>query len=118
MIALPQTPSFRLDGKRALVTGASSGIGLACAAALAQAGAQVTLVARRGPELNTVMQAILAQGGDARARVFDGLGAGGGRCLRRRRLLALAVGKELREALRAADALDRLANLTRELSPS
>ena len=34
-MALPTTPSFRLDGKRALVTGASSGIGQACAAALA-----------------------------------------------------------------------------------
>lgn len=71
MIALPQTPSFRLDGKRALVTGASSGIGLACAAALAQAGAQVTLVARRGPELIAVVQAITAQGGDAHALVLD-----------------------------------------------
>ena len=34
---LPKTPSFRLDGKRALVTGASSGIGLGAAAALASA---------------------------------------------------------------------------------
>ena len=32
---LPKTPSFRLDGRRALVTGASRGIGLAGAAALA-----------------------------------------------------------------------------------
>jgi len=43
---LPRTPSFRLDGRRALVTGASSGIGLASAAALAEAGAAVTMVAR------------------------------------------------------------------------
>jgi NAD(P)-dependent dehydrogenase (short-subunit alcohol dehydrogenase family) len=35
MIALPRTPSFRLDGRRALVTGAGRGIGLAAAAALA-----------------------------------------------------------------------------------
>lgn len=42
---LPRTPSFRLDGKRALVTGASSGIGLGCAVALAEAGARVCDVA-------------------------------------------------------------------------
>ena len=46
-----QTPSFRLDGRRALVTGASSGIGLAAAAALHQAGAEVMLVARNAPDL-------------------------------------------------------------------
>ena len=46
-----QTPSFRLDGRRALVTGASSGIGLAAATALFQAGADVTLVARSTPDL-------------------------------------------------------------------
>lgn len=39
-------PSLRLDGKQALVTGASRGIGLACAAALAQSGANVLMVAR------------------------------------------------------------------------
>jgi NAD(P)-dependent dehydrogenase (short-subunit alcohol dehydrogenase family) len=55
---LPRTPSFRLDGKRALVTGASSGIGLACAAALAEAGAGVTLVARRAEVLSEVAEAI------------------------------------------------------------
>ncbi len=46
-MTLPKTPSFRLDGNRALVAGASSGIGLACAAALGEAGAEVTLAARR-----------------------------------------------------------------------
>ncbi|UVO54337.1 SDR family NAD(P)-dependent oxidoreductase [Sphingomonas sp. SUN039] len=48
---LPKTPSFRLDGKRALVTGAGRGIGLALAAALAEAGAHVTLVARTENEI-------------------------------------------------------------------
>ena len=48
---LPTTPSFRLDGKRALVTGAGRGIGLAAAAALAEHGAQVTLVARTGADI-------------------------------------------------------------------
>lgn len=42
-MALPTTPSFRLDVKRALIAGGSSGIGLACAVALAGAGAAVTI---------------------------------------------------------------------------
>jgi NAD(P)-dependent dehydrogenase (short-subunit alcohol dehydrogenase family) len=45
-VSLPKTPSFRLDGKRALIAGASSGIGLGCAVALAQAGASITIAAR------------------------------------------------------------------------
>ena len=50
-MVLPKTPSFRLDGRRALVTGAGRGIGLAMAAALAEAGAEVTLVARSSAEI-------------------------------------------------------------------
>ena len=46
-----KTPSFRLDGKRALVTGGSKGIGLAAAHALVQAGAEVVIAARNAPEL-------------------------------------------------------------------
>ena len=39
MTKLPKTPSFRLDGKNALVTGGSRGIGLGCSVALAEGGA-------------------------------------------------------------------------------
>ena len=53
-MALPQTPSFRLDGKRALVTGASSGIGFGCAAGCAQAGAEVFAMARSADKLETL----------------------------------------------------------------
>lgn len=68
---LPKTPSFRLDGRRALVTGAGRGIGLAAAAALADAGAHVTLVARSGAEIEDVAAAIRAAGGAAEALVLD-----------------------------------------------
>ncbi len=54
---LPKTPSLRLDGKTALVTGASSGIGLACAVALAEAGADVTAAARSEDKLDTLVEA-------------------------------------------------------------
>jgi len=68
---LPRTPSFRLDGKRALITGASSGIGLGAAVALAEAGAEVTLVARRAAELHSVRDGIRAAGGRAEALALD-----------------------------------------------
>jgi NAD(P)-dependent dehydrogenase (short-subunit alcohol dehydrogenase family) len=68
---LPRTPSFRLDGRRALVTGASSGIGLGAAAALAEAGAEVTLVARRTAELVEVQEAIRSAGGRAEVLALD-----------------------------------------------
>jgi len=59
----PTTPSFRLDGKKALVTGASRGIGFAVAAALAQAGAKVVLAARSETDLKAASRAIANQGG-------------------------------------------------------
>ena len=64
-LVLPASPSFRLDGRRALVTGAGRGIGLAAAAALAEAGAQVTLCARSLPEITSAAEAIRARGGQA-----------------------------------------------------
>lgn len=68
---LPTTPSFRLDGKRALVAGASSGIGLACAAALGEAGAEVTLAARRTEVLNDLVEEMKAAGMSASALPLD-----------------------------------------------
>jgi NAD(P)-dependent dehydrogenase (short-subunit alcohol dehydrogenase family) len=68
---LPTTPSFRLDGKRALITGASRGIGLAMAAALAQAGAAVTLVARNADPLKAAAAAIRADGCACDTAVLD-----------------------------------------------
>ena len=61
-MTLPQMPSFRLDGKRALVTGAGRGIGLAAAVALANAGADVTLLARSTAEIAAASGAIQSTG--------------------------------------------------------
>jgi NAD(P)-dependent dehydrogenase (short-subunit alcohol dehydrogenase family) len=70
-MTLPKTPSFRLDGRPALVTGAGRGIGLALAAALAEAGAAVTLVARSPHEIEAGAAAIREAGGQAQAAVLD-----------------------------------------------
>jgi NAD(P)-dependent dehydrogenase (short-subunit alcohol dehydrogenase family) len=68
---LTPTPSFRLDGKRALVTGAGRGIGLAAASALADAGAHVTLAARTVDELEDAALAICARGQRAAVLPLD-----------------------------------------------
>ncbi len=70
-VVLPRTPSFRLDGRRALVTGAGRGIGLALAAALAEAGAEVTLVARSEAEIAAGAETIRAGGLSAEAALLD-----------------------------------------------
>jgi NAD(P)-dependent dehydrogenase (short-subunit alcohol dehydrogenase family) len=68
---VPARPSFRLDGKRALVTGAGRGIGLAAAFALAEAGAHVTLAARTQSEIEAAAAAIRERGQAADALVLD-----------------------------------------------
>jgi NAD(P)-dependent dehydrogenase (short-subunit alcohol dehydrogenase family) len=65
------TDSMRLDGRLALVTGASRGIGAATAQALAAAGAHVILVARTGSALEEVEEAIHAAGGSATIAPLD-----------------------------------------------
>jgi NAD(P)-dependent dehydrogenase (short-subunit alcohol dehydrogenase family) len=70
-MTLPRTPSFRLDGRRALVAGASSGIGTAAAVALAEQGAQVWLAARRQGELEALAATMTAEGWQAQALPLD-----------------------------------------------
>ena len=70
-VELAKTPSFRLDGKRALVTGGGRGIGLAAASALAQAGAHVTVVARTQAQIEAAAQAIRARGDKAAPLALD-----------------------------------------------
>jgi NAD(P)-dependent dehydrogenase (short-subunit alcohol dehydrogenase family) len=70
-MALPVSPSFSLVGRRALVAGASSGIGAACAVALARAGAHVFLSARRATELNKLVGELQTEGLQASALVMD-----------------------------------------------
>jgi len=54
--------TFRLDGRTAIVTGASSGLGVAFAQALAEAGADVALGARRAERLESTRELVQAAG--------------------------------------------------------
>ncbi|KTS34425.1 SDR family NAD(P)-dependent oxidoreductase [Pantoea dispersa] len=58
---LPQTPTFSLHGKRALVTGGSKGLGFACAVALAEAGADVWIAARHHSDLAAAAELAAAE---------------------------------------------------------
>lgn len=71
MTDLPLTPSFNLSGKRALVTGASSGIGMGCAVALAEAGAHVVCAARRVDMLQDAVELMTTHGWSAEAMPLD-----------------------------------------------
>jgi NAD(P)-dependent dehydrogenase (short-subunit alcohol dehydrogenase family) len=62
---------FRLDGRTALITGASKGLGEAMAEAMAAQGARVVLVARTAADLEAVAERIRSRGGQAEARACD-----------------------------------------------
>jgi len=66
-----QEPTFRLDGRVAIVTGASIGIGRAIAEVFALAGAHVVLAARNRERLEAVKAAIAAAGGSAEHLQID-----------------------------------------------
>ncbi|MEM9582413.1 MAG: glucose 1-dehydrogenase [Pseudomonadota bacterium] len=70
-MTLPKTPSFRLDGKRALVTGGSRGIGLGCAVALAEAGAHVVIAARGVPAIDAAVHELNGAGLSAEGLELD-----------------------------------------------
>jgi NAD(P)-dependent dehydrogenase (short-subunit alcohol dehydrogenase family) len=62
---------FRLTGRVAIVTGASSGLGVAFARALSDAGAAVVLGARRADRLTAVAEGVRADGGQALSAPVD-----------------------------------------------
>jgi len=70
-MTLPPLPSFRLDGKRALITGGGRGIGAVGAAIFAQAGAHVTLCARTASEVEARAAEIREAGLSADAFALD-----------------------------------------------
>lgn len=70
-MTLPRIPSFRLDGRRALVTGGTRGIGLGAAAVLAAAGAEVTITARTAADIAAQVDALSERGYSARGASLD-----------------------------------------------
>jgi len=99
------TELFSLEGRTALVTGASSGIGRRMAATLAKAGASVVCVARREEALAALVEEIGAAGGTASALAADlsdeaaveALGARAGEAHGAPTILVNAAGINLRE---------------------
>ena len=68
---LPEMPSMSLDGKVALITGASSGIGQSATVALAQTGAHVLCAARGKKRLLETVEQLLGKGWKAEAFILD-----------------------------------------------
>ena len=68
---MARTPLFRLDGRTALVTGSTRGIGLAAAQALGEQGATVVINGRQAAQVEQVVQEGRALGLDFRAMPFD-----------------------------------------------
>ena len=68
---VPRSPSFSLDGRKALVVGGTGGIGFACAAALAENGAEVVVASRRECAVEEAASSLRGQGFAADGIAFD-----------------------------------------------
>ena len=66
-----ELPSFRLDGRLAVISGASEGIGRALALAYSRAGAELVLVSRTREKLLKVQSSVVASGGRAHVLCAD-----------------------------------------------
>lgn len=68
---MTDTSLFSLEGRRALVTGSSQGIGLALAKGMARAGARIVLNGRDGTKLEAAAKALRETGADVETLAFD-----------------------------------------------
>lgn len=103
---------FRLDGKVALVTGSTKGIGLATARVLAGAGARVLISSRKPEECDTVAAGLRAEGLDAQALPchigrFADIDAAEARILSEHGGLDILVNNAVLSPLRSIDDTDR-----------
>lgn len=71
MSSLPSTPSFRLDGRRAFVSGASRGIGFALATALAEAGANLIICSRNNDKISAAAKKLRSAGHQVEGLTLD-----------------------------------------------